>query len=198
MALTTIPRVGTSAAGIFLSVFAFASSKALAQGDGAPLGEVAGFAGVAFGADARPTPGGSAAAYLSRYAMLQFETSFIPLGQHTIQPWPARPEVSRSHLYSFAIDLHIRIPVRERWEPYVIVGTPLLWDTFLQSTVGPHGVPVVYHRNQLNGGFDTGGGVRYYIGRKWGIRPEFKVIASQSTYTRLSIGVFYVTSGEIP
>ena len=39
--------------------------------------------------------------------------------------------------------------------------------------------------------FGVGGGLRYYAGERWGIRPEVKIFASDETYVRVAIGVFY-------
>jgi outer membrane protein with beta-barrel domain len=186
-----------AAAGIVLAAFVSAPA-AVAQSGETDIGEVGAFTGGAFGGGAHGAAGGSAGTAFSRHGMLLFETSFMPLGNNTIQEWPARSTVVRSYLWDFAIDSHIRIPVRERWAPYAIVGTGLLWNTVRQQTLNLQGSPVIYNFNQFSGVFHTGGGVRYYLGRNWGIRPEVKVIVTRQTYTRLSLGVFYVTSGEIP
>lgn len=162
-------------------------------------GEVSAFTGGIFGLGSHPTFGGSAGGVVSKYALALFEGSYTPLGQYTIQPWPARSTVARSHLTDFNISLHIRVPIKgSRWSPYGIAGVGLLWDALRQETVDPHGIAISYHWNQFNAGFHTGGGVRYYIGENWGIRPELKVIVSKQTYTRASIGIFYVVPSTWP
>ena len=160
------------------------------------IGELGAFLGGTFGAGTHVAGGGSAGIAVSHHGMLLFETSFTPLGNHTIQPWPERSAVQWSRLWDFALDAHIRIPVKVRWEPYAIVGSGLLWNTIRTQTVDSDGVAVIRGFSQFNGVFHTGGGVRYFIGRNWGIRPEIKAIITQHTYTRVSIGIFYVTPAE--
>lgn len=50
----------------------------------------------------------------------------------------------------------------------------------------------------FKGEFQTGAGLRYYVGDKWGIRPELKVIISSRTFTAVSMGVFYVLPSNWP
>jgi hypothetical protein len=161
-------------------------------------GELAAFGAVGFGAGTRPAFGGSAGASFSRYGMGLFEFGFMPMGNHTIQPWPAQSTVKRSVLYDFGVDFHLRIPVRDRWEPYAIIGTGLLWNSVSQNSSDLQGAAVVNHYDQFNGALHTGGGVRYFIGKNWGIRPEAKVIVSKDVYTRLSIGLFIVVPTDWP
>ena len=169
---------------------------AFGQSGESEQGEVSARAGVAWGGGTssmgtQPAVAGSAGVAFSRYGMILLDVSFIPLGQHTIQGWPVRSSVNRSYLLDFGVDFHIRIPIKDRVAPYAIVGTGLLWDMVRQSTVTAAGSSIVNHYSQFNGALHTGGGVRYYIGELWGIRPEIKVIVSKQIYTNISCGVFY-------
>jgi hypothetical protein len=175
-----------------------AAPTAFAQSGDTDVGEVAGFGGVALGVGAKPSVGASTGVTISRYAMFSLETEFISLGDRTIQPWPPRSTITRSYLFDFGSDFHIRIPVRDRWAPYAIAGAGLLWNTIHQDALDPHGSPVVHHYDQFNGALHTGAGLRYYLGDKWGIRPEFKVIVSKEIYYRLSVGIFYVIPTTLP
>ena len=161
-------------------------------------GEVAVLGGGAFGIGGRPAVMGSAGVAISRYGMLMVDTSFNPMGSYTIQPWPARSTVDRSLLYDFGLDFHVRIPVGERWAPYGIAGVGLLWDLVRQHTVDAQGQSLVNHFNQFNGAFHTGAGLRYYVGKTWGIRPEVRVIVSKQIYTQVMMGIFYVTPPNWP
>ncbi|MCX6630180.1 MAG: hypothetical protein NTW28_21390, partial [Candidatus Solibacter sp.] len=60
------------------------------------------------------------------------------------------------------------------------------------------GIAVVSHYSDFDFGFHTGAGLRYYVRENWGIRPELKVIVSKQTYTRLSVGIFYVLPAGWP
>jgi hypothetical protein len=142
--------------------------------------------------------GGSAGVSFSRWGMALIEASFAPLGKYTIQPWPAQSSVRRSFLYDFGLDFHVRIPVRERWEPYAILGSSVLWNQLSADGENRRGDAVINHYNQVNAAFNTGIGLRYFVGRSWGLRPEVKVVISKQIYTRVSMGIFYVTPPDWP
>lgn len=197
-------KKAVSAAGIGLAmIWLAAAPRAEAQASENDEGELSALSGVAFGGGPQGigtkwSVTGGAGTPISRYGMVLFETMYMPLGQHTIQGWPARPTVNRSYLIDFGIDFHIRIPLRRHWEPYAIAGSGLLWNLVRQNTVDSMGAPLVRHFDQFNGALHTGGGVRYYISESWGIRPEVKVIVSKQVYTCVSMGVFYVVPTSWP
>jgi hypothetical protein len=161
-------------------------------------GEVSVLGGATFASGAHAAVTASAGSVISRYGMVLLETTFMPLGNSSIQPWPARSTINRSFVYDFGLNFHVRIPINERWAPYGIVGAGVLWDLVRQHTVDSQGVLIVKHWDQVNGAFHTGAGLRYYIGKNWGIRPEVKVIASKQIYTQVTLGIFYVTPSEWP
>ncbi len=164
-------------------------------------GELALRGGIAFGPPgmgSRAFVGGSTGLAISRYGMGLLDVSYLPLGQHTIQGWPDRASVTGSYMLDFGLDLHVRIPVKERLAPYAIIGAGLLWNAVHQQTNGPAGSVVKRGYDQWNGALHTGGGLRYYMGEKWGIRPEIKVIVSKQVYTSMSVGIFYVVPSNWP
>jgi opacity protein-like surface antigen len=156
------------------------------------VGEVAAFGGGVFGIGAHPVVGGTAGLAFSRYAIGYAETAFSPLGSSTVRPAPPGGPIDTSRLYDLSLGVHIRVPVRERWAPYAILGGGVLWNAFNQSVAVPQSTAVVRHNTNFDFAFHTGGGVRYYIRENWGIRPEFEVVVSKQTYTRFSVGIFYV------
>lgn len=171
---------------------------AFAQSSDTEVGEVSAYGGGIFGIGTHPLVGGGAGIAFSRYGMFLLDTSFMSLGNNTIQPWPPKATVRRSYQFDFGTDFHIRIPIKENWAPYAIAGVGLLWDMVRQETFDAHGLAVVNHYNQFNGALHTGAGLRYYIRHDWGIRPEFKVIVSKQTYYRMSVGIFYSTPPNWP
>lgn len=181
-----------------ICVYMLASAALVAQSGDGDVGEVAVFAGGAFGIGSHPVVGGSAGTAFSRYGMALIETSFLPLGSQTVRVFPNAPAAQSSHLYHFNGSIHIRVPVRERWAPYGILGAGAIWNTYRRSVIGPRGIAVVSHYGDFDFAFHTGGGVRYYIGENWGIRPEVKVIVSRQTYTQFSIGFFAVLPTDWP
>lgn len=183
-------------AGPFLALFcALGISLASAQSGDAENGELAAFGAVGLGAGTQPVGGGSAGVAFSRHGMVLFDFSFMPMGKNTLQGWPAATTVQRSNLYDFAIDFHVRVPVNDRWEPYAIIGNGLLWNSVSATS---EAVPASRHYHQFNWGVHTGGGVRYFVGKNWGVRPEVKVIITRNIYTRISMGIFYVTPPDWP
>ena len=167
------------------------------------MGEVAAAAGITSGGGSpgmgiRPTFVGGTGVAFSKYGMAMFETAFTSLGQHTIQGWPLAARVQHSYLFDFAVDFHIRIPVKDRWAPYLIAGAGLLWNRVSQRDRDPVTFSSARHFDQFNGALHTGGGVRYYIGEGWGIRPEVKVIVSKQIYTSASVGIFYIVPTTWP
>ena len=183
---------------LLAATWVLAPSPAFSQPSEADTGEVAVLFGGTFGVSPQAAVGSSAGINFSRYGMFLLETAFMPLGNHTIQPWPPTPSVKRSYCFDFGSDFHIKLPIKERWEPYGIAGAGFLWNIIHQDSVDSRGLPVVYKWDQFNAAFHTGAGLRYYIRPHWGIRPELKIIASKETYYRLSVGIFYVTSGPWP
>lgn len=178
------------------------SCCASAQDEGDP-GEVAalgsiGFVGGSHGVGTHWSITGSAGVPFSRLGMFLFETTVMPLGQRTIQDWPARTAVEKSFLIDFGTDFHVRIPAGRRWTPYAIAGTGLLWDMVRWNTTDASGMPWVRQINQFNGALHTGGGVRFHVGEHWGIRSEVKVIVSKEVYTLISIGIFCATPPDWP
>ena len=83
-------------AGTILAVFcAIGLRVASAQAGGLEQGELAVFGGAGMGAGTHGAVGGSAGLAFSRYGMGLFEFSFMPMGNHTIQPWPAPSALPR-------------------------------------------------------------------------------------------------------
>lgn len=168
-----------------------------AQGE-TDVGEIAVLGGATFGIGAKPAVSTEAGYAFSRYGMTMVNVSFRPMGQYTIQPWPARSTVDGSYLLDFGVDFHVRIPIGERLAPYGIAGAGLLWNLVRQSASTDNGAQVFHHYNQFNGALHTGGGLRYYIRKDFGIRPELKVIVSKQVYTQFMCGIFYVTPPNWP
>ena len=182
------------AAALLVAMCLLLPSEAAGQSAETDVGEVAISGGGIAGLGTHPAAAGSTGLALGRYGMLLIETGYSPLGTRTLRPMPSAPSIDASHLYDFDLAVHIRVPVRDRWAPYGILGGGLLWNTFTQNAAGPQGQLIRSSSSTLDFGFETGGGLRYYIRDNWGIRPELKVVVSRQTYTRFSIGVFYVFS----
>ena len=176
-----------------------------AQSSDSDTGEVAAFGGGVFGIGTHAAVGASSGVAFSKYGIGLIEAAFSPLGEQTVRR-RIGPKPESSKLLDFNFSVHIRIPVKQRFAPYAIVGGGLLLDKFkVVPTVVPPADPgeppttqAALSVDEFNFGFHTGGGFRYYVREDWGIRPEFKVIVSNRTYTRFTVGIFYtLPSGGI-
>jgi len=171
----------------------------LAQSDDVTeKGEVAGYAGGAFGLGSHPVVGASTGVAFAKYAMGLIDISYTPFGENTLRVRPPNEIVQHSGVYDFNLSMHIRVPVTKRWAPYGIVGAGLMYDTFDLAKVTVPGTAVFNSHSETYFGFHTGAGVRYYIREGWGIRPEIKVVMSNRTYVCATIGIFYVLPSNWP
>jgi outer membrane protein W len=157
------------------------------------VGEVSGYTGVTFGGvGAHATVGASSGLALSRHWIGLMDVSYMPLGCNILPRYQEPVNVRNSRLYDFNLSAHIRVPVRERWEPYGIVGAGGLYSTFQLASILNQGVAVTYKsRSTGNFAFETGGGVRYYVAKTWGVRTEWRCTVSTRTFNRFIAGVFY-------
>ena len=187
---------GWTRAGTFAAfVCAFTPAILLGQSGQANAGEVSVFTGGSFGLGAHPTVGGSTGFSFSRHGMALIEAVFTPMGQDTLRPTPSMVSQQDSRLFDFNLSFHIKAPVGERWVPYAILGGGLLWNPYRYTTTGSQGWS---DSSEVNFGFHTGGGVRYYVRQDWGIRPECKIIVSTRTHARLTVGFFYHLPSDWP
>jgi hypothetical protein len=191
--------------GVFIVSFCVLLPHGLrAQSSETEVGEMAAFGGLTLGLGTTGAVGASSGTAFSKYALGLIEVAFSPVGNTTLRH-RIGPPVENSRLFDFNGSFHIRIPVRKRWAPYGIVGGGILFDSFRAiptrppengDTTTPAPPPVVFAVDEFNFGFHTGGGLRYYIREDWGIRPEFKVVISNRTYTRFTIGIFVNVSSD--
>jgi opacity protein-like surface antigen len=165
------------------------AALALGQSGETDLSEVAAYAGGVFGLGTHPAGGMTFTTALSRYTMFGAELGFASLGSEGFRT-PAGSQVSRARLFDFNGHVHVRIPVRRYWEPYIAIGAGLLHSTSERIVTTPAG-NMVEDSSDNNFAFQIGGGLRYFIGEKWGVRPEWKYYASERNFSKLSIGVFY-------
>jgi hypothetical protein len=178
-------RIGSTLAAALLCV---SCSVVRAQSAESGIGELSAFGGGAFGIGTHPFAGGSTGIAFSRYALALFDFSYSHLGQDTLRRQSAIA-ARNSNLYDFNVSAHIRYPITPKWAVYGIAGPSLLLNNYEVATMsGAYGT-----RNDVNFGFHTGGGVRYHVNDRWGIRPELRVVISNQTYVAFSVAVFFNT-----
>jgi len=183
-------RAGLALAGLF--VFA---PGLFGQMSAAEDAEVSVYGGGTFGLGTHALVGGGTGLAFSRHGMVFLEGSYSPTGHDILWPRHDVQSPQDSHLFDVMVSTHIRFPIRERWAPYGLVGGGLAFNSF-RAYAGPQGALIQLEDFKM--AFQTGGGVRYYIRENWGIRPEFKVVVSTRTYTRMAIGVFYTLPPNWP
>jgi hypothetical protein len=178
-------RISSTVAAALLCV---SCSAVRAQSAESGIGELSVFGGGAFGIGTHPFAGGSTGIAFSPYAVALFDFSYSHLGQDTLRR-QSGIAASNSNLYDVNVSAHLRYPITPKWAVYGIVGPSLLFNKYdVATTSGAYST-----RTDVNFGFHTGGGVRYHINDRWGIRPELRVVISNQTYVAFSVGVFFNT-----
>jgi hypothetical protein len=179
---------------LFVAVAAASALGLYAQSD-ATGGELALFGGGTSNLGVHPFAGASSGIAFSKYAAAILDVSYARFNRRTLRYLPDQ-QARNSNLYDFNISAHIRYPISRKWAPYGILGPSLLWNSYDQYARGPGGSTFVAHRDDVNFGFHTGGGVRYHINEHVGIRPEVRVVISNQTFIAFSLGFFFnVESG---
>ncbi len=163
-----------------------AATWAAAQGPEAGAVEVGGGAGAILDGGIHGAVGAGAGIATTRHLMLGFEFWHIPLGSAGLTREvlePSRFPRTDSRALDLNANLQILIPASiDRARPYAVVGIGLLrWS---QTVAGAR-----YDGTDFRAGF--GGGFRWYLGERWGVRPEFRVYVPERTFVRTSVTVFY-------
>jgi opacity protein-like surface antigen len=116
----------------------------------------------------------------------------MPLGSSALRSDRGRVNIRNSSLYDFTVCAHIRVPLRDKWEPYGILGAAGLYSLYQIASIPGPGLAAVYsHRSAGSFGFATGFGVRYRAAENWGVRSEWNVTVSTRNFGRFVTGLFY-------
>ena len=154
------------------------------------VGEVNFSCGLAFGGTGtNAMVGGAIGISIDRYLVLMVEGRYIPMGNGTLVPYPGLL-VHSSGVYDFSIPLEIRVPLRHHWEPYGILAPVLIYNHYRRQGFYSDGTPYYFGGSDVRGGAETGGGVRYYLHKEWGLKGEFRYTITSRNFSTLSIGVF--------
>ena len=162
--------------------------------------EIAGFVGASYGIDEFRVMGGGNVAYaVTREIMPYAELSYFPgIGR--------RDTVNNTdYIYSVPLTdfhggVHIRIPIKEsKVVPYLSAGMGLvhLQSVTYTSTAIVNGQTITYKpytfpsESKFAGNF--GGGFRFYVNEKFGIRLEAKAYAAkdEAVFGKVTVGFFY-------
>jgi opacity protein-like surface antigen len=67
----------------------------------------------------------------------------------------------------------------------------VLFSNYQIASLARPGELTYASRNDTDLGFETGGGLRYFVGEKWGVRTELRYTVSHRSFGRMLAGVFY-------
>jgi hypothetical protein len=156
------------------------ASRLQAQGFYKGQAEVAGFAGGVFGIGSHPAFGGGASVAVSDRLLVTGEFTYIPAGE-SVNVGGSSFSIGGRGL-DFNGGVQYVFAERTSAQPFVSGGVG-----FIHGSVEAAGISV----SDSAFGFHVGGGLRYWLGEHWGVRPELKIFFSDDTYARASVGLFY-------
>jgi opacity protein-like surface antigen len=155
-------------------------SPVQAQGFYKGQGEVAGFAGGVFGIGSHAAFGGGASAAVSDRLLVNGEFTYIPAGESINVAGSSFTIGGRG--MDFNGGIHYLFAEGSSAQPFASAGVGVI-----RGSAEAAGFSV----SDSAFGFHVGGGLRYWLGERWGIRPELKIFFSDDTYARASVGLFF-------
>jgi hypothetical protein len=164
--------------------------------------EVGGFVGASYGIDDFRWMGGANVTYAAnKYILPYAEFSYFPgIGRKQSRTIPGltRP-VNISYnipLTDFHGGVHIRMPIREfPIVPYGVIGVGMIHAPQRQFNVNVEGIQVPFtSAASTDAAVNFGGGLRYYINQRFGVRGEAKVYKPtgqfKDTFGKVEFGFF--------
>jgi hypothetical protein len=159
--------------------------------------EVGGFAGASYGVDKfRPMGGGNVTYALNKWILPYVEYSYFPgIARKIHEPIPGLTNTFASGTFSVPLSdfhggVHIRLPIRESpIVPYLVVGAGALRHfkrsvdlTYTGADNLPHAFPTTDPAG-TDFAANFGGGLRFYLGQRFGLRVEAKAYTPNSSIT---------------
>jgi opacity protein-like surface antigen len=135
--------------------------------------------------------GGSVGGALNERVLVYGEFLYIPLGSSTVNVLGVNRSVSAR---AFNLDGGLQYQFRKYGSmvPYAGVGLGLLHSVAdISSSFSLQGLNFSTGGSSTDFYVNLGGGVRYYVTERWGVRPEFTIFAGPNTFVRIGAGVFY-------
>jgi Outer membrane protein beta-barrel domain len=165
------------------------SPEAFAQETGRV--EASGMVGLVSGIGTHSVVGGSVAAAVRNRILVIGELSYIPLGSDSVDILGVSSDFS-ARAISFNIGGQYQLRGAGKTTPYVGAGVGFLHSSSSSSvTTSFQGFNFTDGSSDTNAYFSVGGGARYYVNERWGLRPELMIFAGHQTFARASVGVFY-------
>ncbi|MGH9242342.1 MAG: outer membrane protein [Vicinamibacterales bacterium] len=92
-----------------------------------------------------------------------------------------------SHGFSFDVNLHYLFPQRNtpKFTPYVLGGIGYLRASASATVAG-----TTFDESASDTGLNIGGGARWQVGSRWGLKPEIKVLIADNSSVRFAVGIY--------
>ena len=147
--------------------------------------------GIVSGIGTHGSFGGGVAVPLRPRVLGYGEFSYIPLGGASSSvPSLGLQSGGSARAYNFNFGGQYEFPKSDDMTPYAGVGLGVLHaSSSYSSSFG--GMTVTGSGSSSNLYFNVGGGLRYYVNERWGLRPELMIFAGSNTYVRFGGGFFY-------
>jgi hypothetical protein len=170
-----------------LAAWALAGATVVAQSGEPGSVEVAAGVGTILNGGVHPAAGVSAGIATTAHLMPAVELWYLPLGSGLVKTGDFQlgrlGRISDSRAIDFHGALHLSVPVgSSRATPYLAFGAGLVRQSF--TALG-----VARGTTGLTANF--GGGLRWYISGRFGVRPELRVYAPDRTFVRVGVSLFY-------
>jgi len=155
------------------------------------LTEVNGQVGIVSGIGTHGSFGSGVGVALTSRVLGYGEFSYIPLGGASSSiPALGLQSGGSARAYNFNFGGQYQFPKSDYITPYAGFGLGLLHSSSsYSSSFG--GTTVSGNSSSSDLYFNVGGGLRYFVNERWGLRPELMVFAGSNTYVRVGAGIFY-------
>ena len=108
-----------------------------------------------------------------------------------VTPTPLHPQPSNEFALgaelSFDVNLHYLFPQTNtpKFTPYVLGGIGYLRASASATVAGS-----TIDASASDTGLNIGGGARWQVGSRWGLKPEIKVLIADNSSVRFALGIY--------
>jgi len=171
-----------------LAVSSFAFGADLEKGQF----EANGLVGIVTGIGTHTVVGVGGGKAIMNNLSLNGEFSYIPLGSTNVDILGVQSSTSAKAL-TFDFGAQFQFKHAGKFDPYGGIGIGWVHTSLNQSVnASIAGFNLSNSGSANNAYVKFGGGGKYFMGEKWGVKPELMVYAGSNTFVRLSGGIFYM------
>jgi hypothetical protein len=155
--------------------------------------EATGQAGIVTGIGTHASFAGSVGTALTDRIFVLGELGYVPLGGASVGTSGTGGGISidaGGKVFTFMGGVQYQFKEKNAFVPYAGLGLGLVHYSFSSSqTVS--GQTTTIDASSSNFYVNFGGGGRYYMKDRWGIKPELMIFAGDDSFFRFSVGLFY-------